>query len=139
VLIDCARVVVRGPRLVSIRALACQQIAEHRMVGLGHSEQVRDDQQRERLPIGRDELALPVFNKLVDQLIGEVPHELLVLLQPFRREQPVEQRAVCGVPRRIKGDEVFVHRELITMGLDELGDVVNIHLERQRKGALTTS
>jgi len=43
------------------------------------------------------------------------------------------------VSRRIKGDEVFVHRELITMGLDELGDVVNIHLERQRKGALTTS
>jgi hypothetical protein len=90
------------------------------MIGLGHTQQIGDNQQRKGLAVRRGELATSIGDKLVDQFVGEVPHELFVLLEPLRGEQPVEQRAVRRVPGRIKRDEVLTHRELIAVGLNEL-------------------
>ena len=60
--------------------MQAEALAEPLVVGLGHAEQVGDDEHGERLRVGADELAATVGDELVELLIGETPHELLVLL-----------------------------------------------------------
>ena len=45
----------------------------------------------------------PSRDELVDLAVGEPPHELLVLLQPLRRDQPHEQAPVLRVLGRVHG------------------------------------
>ena len=74
------------------------------MVGLGHAEQVGDDQEGVRVGELAHELAFVVSRQqLVELAVGEAPHELLVLLEALRREQTHQQRAQIGVPRRVEG------------------------------------
>src|ERR687884_95929 len=55
---------------------------------------------------------LAVGNELVDMAIGKPPHEVLILLQPLRGQQPTEQRPRIGVVRRVHRDHVLVHPDL---------------------------
>jgi hypothetical protein len=71
-------------------APAGQQFAEHRMVRFRDSQQVRDDQQRKGLTVGRGKFSASVGGELVDQLVGEAPHELFVLLESLWSEKAVE-------------------------------------------------
>ena len=81
----------------------------------GHAEQVGDHEHGERLGVRADELAPAVGDELVELLVGEAPHELLVLLEPLRRDQPHQQRALPRVLRRVHRDHVLVHRELVAV------------------------
>ena len=67
------------------------------MVGFGDAEQVGDHQERERVGVVVHEFAFAPPDELVDLAIGELPHELLVLLEALRRDQPQQQPrcAVC--------------------------------------------
>ena len=58
-------------------------------------------------------------DELVDLAVGEPPHERLVLLEPLRRDQPHQQRAVVGVLRRVERRELVAHRQLVAVLLDE--------------------
>ena len=57
-----------------------EALAEPLVVLLGHAEQVGDDEHGERLGVGADELAVTVGDELVELLVGEAPHERLVVL-----------------------------------------------------------
>ena len=57
-----------------------EALAEALVVLLGHAEQVGDDEHGEGLGVGADELAAAVGDELVELLVGEAPHELLVVL-----------------------------------------------------------
>ncbi len=61
------------------RALGAELGAEHLVIGLRHTEQIGDHEQRERARELADELAPPAGDELVELAIGEPPHELLVL------------------------------------------------------------
>ena len=63
-----------------------EALAEPLVVLLGHAEQVGDDEHGERLGVGADELAVAVGDELVELLVGEAPHERLVVLEPLRRD-----------------------------------------------------
>ena len=76
-----------------------EALAEPLVVLLRHAEQVGDDEHGEGLGVGADELAAAVGEELVELLVGEAPHELLVVLQALRRDQPHEQRPLAGVLR----------------------------------------
>jgi hypothetical protein len=67
-----------------------------------HAEQVGDDEEGERVRVLLHEIALAPRGELVDLAIGEPPHELLVLLETLRRDQPPQQRSMGGVLRRIE-------------------------------------
>ena len=101
------------------------------MVGLGHAEQVGDDEHREGLGVRADELAVAVGDELVELLIGEPPHELLVVPEALRREQPHQQRPLARVIGRIHRDHVLVHRELVAVRVDDLADVVALEWHRE--------
>ena len=92
-----------------------ETLAEPTVIGLGHAEQVGDDQHREGLRVRADELAVAVGDELVELLVGEAPHERLVLLEPLRRDEPHEQRPLPGVVRRVHRHHVLVHRELVAV------------------------
>ena len=109
------RVALRpGADLTGRRAQA-EALAEPPVVGFGHSEQIGDDEHRERLRVRADELAAAVGDELVELLIGEAPHERLVVLEPLRRDQPHEQRPLLRVHRRVHRHHVLVHRELVAV------------------------
>ena len=58
--------------------------------------------------------------------------------ESLRRDQPHEQRPLARVLRRVHGDHVLVHRELIPVALDDPADVVALERHREaRKGADT--
>ncbi len=65
------------------------------------------------------ELALAPGEELVDLAIGEPPHELLVLLEALRRDQPHQQAAVRGVLRRIERRQLIAERQLVAVLLDD--------------------
>ena len=102
------------------------------MVLLGDAEQIGDDQHGERLGVGPDELAAPVGEELVELLVGEAPHERLVVLQPLRRDQPHQERSLPGVVGRVHRDHVLEHRQVVAVGVDDLAHVVA--LQRDREG-----
>jgi 3alpha(or 20beta)-hydroxysteroid dehydrogenase len=54
-------------------------------------------------------------------------------LSRFGVEEAAEQGTVLGVFGRVERDEVLAHRESVPVGLDEPGDVVADHAERQGK------
>ena len=97
---------------------------EHLVIGFRHAEQVGDHEQRERTRELADELTLAVGDELVDLPIREPPHELLVLAQALRRDQPHQQRAVRGVHRRVERRELVAERQLVAVLLDERAHVV---------------
>ena len=80
-------------------AAQAEAFAEPLVIVFGHAEQVGDHEHGERLRVRADELALPVGDELVELLIGEAPHELLVVLQPLRRDQPHQDRPLLRVRR----------------------------------------
>ena len=100
---------------------------------LGHAEQVGDRQGGERLGVLGEEFALPVADELVELVIDQLPHVVLVLLEPPRRQQPAQQRAGLLVRRRIHDHHVLEDRELVAMRFDLLADVVTVGFERQRR------
>ena len=57
----------------------------------------------------------PFGDELVDLPVGEPPHELLVLAEPLRRDQPHQQRAVRGVHGRVERRELVAHRQLVAV------------------------
>ena len=99
------------------------------MVLFRHAEQVGDHEHGERLRVRVDELAAAVGDELVELLIGEAPHEVLVVLEPLRRDEPHQERAFLRVRGRVHRDHVLVHRQLVAVAVDDGADVVA--LERQ--------
>ena len=85
--------------------VALQLGAQRLVVGFRHAEQVGDDEEGERVRVLLHEVALAPRAELVDLAIGEPPHELLVLLESLRRDQPHQQPTVRGVVRRIERRE----------------------------------
>ena len=100
-------------------------------VFFGHAKKVGDHPQRERTRESLDELALTRSEEVVEDVVGELPHRVLVLLEALRRDQPHQQRTVIGVGRRVEGRQLVAERNLVAVLLDQFGDVVT--LERDRK------
>ena len=99
-----------------------------------HAQQVGDHQQRERAGEALDELAVPRRQELVERLVGERPHGVLVLLEALRGDQPHQQGAVVGVGRRIERGQLVAEWQLVAVLLDQLGDVtVSPTFEAYRK------
>ena len=88
-------------------------------------------EQGERAGELADELALPAGEEVVEHAIGQPPHELLVLLEALRRDQPHQQRAVVGVLGRVERDDLVAHRQLVAVLLDQLADVVALERDRE--------
>ena len=111
-----------------------EPLAEQFVVALRYAEQVGDDEHGERLAVRADELAVAAVDELVDLTIGEPPHELLVLAQPLRRDQPHQQRAVRGVDRRVEREQLVADRQRVAVLLDERADVVALERRREIRG-----
>ena len=109
-----------------------QGLAELLVLLLGHAQEVGDDEQRERVGVVPDQLALAAVEELVELAVGQAPDELLVLLQPLRRELPHEQVPVVAVLRRVHGRDLVAERELVPVLLDQRVHVV-ASLERDRE------
>jgi hypothetical protein len=75
---------------IGARPVGAERGAKLLVVFLWNAEQVRDDQQGERPGVGREEFALAVVDEFVDVAIGQPPHEVLVLLEPFRRQKSAQ-------------------------------------------------
>src|SRR3954468_12676948 len=105
------------------RRAETESLAEPLVLRLRNSEEVGDDEQREGLRVGRDELAPTEGKQLVELLVGQAPHEVLVLAEALRRDEAHQQRPLARVVRRIHRDHVLVHREVVAMGVDDLADV----------------
>ena len=110
--------------------VALELLAELLVLVFGNAEQVCDDEEGEGPRVVADELALAPAEELVDLAIGELPHELLVLLETLGRDQPPQQCPVGGVLRGIEGGQLIAEYEPVAVLLDDLADVVA--LERNR-------
>ena len=73
-----------------------------------------------------DELALARGEELVEDVVGELPHRVLVLLEALGGDQPHQQCAVIGVRRRVEGRQLVAERNLVAMLLDQVGDIVTL-------------
>ena len=102
------------------------------MVLLRDAEEVGNDEQRERVGVVADELALAPCDELVDLAVGQPPYEVLVLLQPLRRELAHEQVPVVTVLGRVHRDDLVAEGQLVAVLLNQLADVVAT-LERNGK------
>src|SRR5690606_41981502 len=63
------------------------------------SSDLGDDPQRERAGKAVDELAVAGREEVVEDVVGDLPHRVLVLLETLRRDQPHQQGTVIGVGR----------------------------------------
>ena len=99
-------------------------LEELRVVLLGHTEQVGDDQHGVGLGVLADELALAAGLEPVDLAVGQPPQGGLVLLQALRRDQPHQEPPLGGVLGGVEGGELVAEREAVAVGLDDLGDVI---------------
>jgi len=101
---------------------------EHRgeliAVLLGYAKQIGDDEQAERRGELADELAAAAGQEGIEDAVGELPHERLVLLEALRRDQPHQQRAMVGVSWRVKRDDLVAHRDGVAMRCDQFADIV---------------
>ena len=66
----------------------------------------------------------PGARNVVEDVVGELPHRVLVLLEALGRDQPHQQCAVIGVRRRVEGRQLVAERDFIAMLLDQVGDIV---------------
>jgi hypothetical protein len=78
-----------------------------------------------------DELAPAVVDELVELPLGESPHEVLVLTQALRCDEPHQQAALIGVLGRVHARQLVTERKDVAVLLDQLADVVTF--ERHRK------
>ena len=124
---DCGRLTD-----LSGRDIRLDPLPERPTVLDGDTEQVGDDEHRERLRVLRDELARAPLHEAVDLLVRCPPHEPLVLLEPNRRQLTHHQPAVGRVLRRVEGDEVFVEGEDVAVLLDQRRNVVSVRSAGQR-------
>ena len=108
-----------------------EALPEALVVLLGHAEQVGHHQHGERLGVGGDELAPAVAEELVKLLVGQSPHERLVVLQPLGGDQPHQQAPLPGVVGGVHGDHVLVHRQLVPVAIDDGADVVALQGDRE--------
>ena len=104
--------------------------AESLTVGLGYAQQVGNRVERERKIVVNDDLALALREEAADLLVGKIPQEVLVVLEPLRRKQPAQERAMRGVLRRIKRYEVFAERNPLAVPLDQIRDVIAVGFDR---------
>src|SRR3546814_20699530 len=72
-----------------------QLLAELDAVFGGHAEQVGDDEHGERLRERSHHFALALVDESGDLLIGQLPHELLVLLRSEERRVGKECVSTC--------------------------------------------
>ena len=80
-------------------ATALELLAEPFVVLFGNAQEIGDDVEREGSGEIADELALAPLHELVDLTVGVAPHEVFVLAQPLRRDQPHQEPAVRLVLR----------------------------------------
>ena len=73
----------------------------------------------------------PAAMKALHLLVGQAPHEVLVLSQATGREEALHQPAVVVVLRAIHGDHVLVHGHLVAVLVDDRAGVVAVDLDRQ--------
>ena len=126
------RALAGAPEPLGFLAVAALQlVAEPLVVLLGHAEQIGDDVERERTGEVADELALAPLDELVDLAVGVAPHEVFVLAQPLGRDEPHQQAPVRLVPGVVHDRDLVAERQLVTVLVDQLADVVA--LERHRK------
>ena len=78
-----------------------------------------------------DELALAPGVELVDLAIGQPVQELLVLLESLRGDEPHQETPVRRVLGRIERGDLVAEREVVTVGLDDLGDIVALEWDRE--------
>ena len=103
---------------------ACQSVPEFLVFVLWDPEEVGNDEQRERVGVVADELALTTSDELVDLTVGEPPHEFLVLLQPLRCELAHDQVPVVVVLGWVHRRELVTERQLVAVSLDQFAHVV---------------
>ena len=101
-----------------------QLTSEFVVVGFRDSEQIGDDEHREGVAEVGDEFTAISGERLVVLTIGEAPHELLVLLEAFRRDHLRQQRPVIGVYRRIQAGQLIIEGQFVAVLGDQFGDVV---------------
>src|ERR1700758_1988075 len=70
------------------------------------------------------ELTLAAIDERVDLLIGQPPHEIFILAQPFWRQELAEKSAGARVLGRVLGRDVFCHWQLVTVFLDQFADII---------------
>ena len=108
--------------------------ARHRIVLVifrRNPEQVGDHQPGKGPCVLVEELTRAAGHEFVELRVGEPPHEVFVFLEPLGGQQAAEQPASTGVIRRVLRHDVFAHRDLRTMLLDQRADVVTLGFERQ--------
>ena len=74
--------------------------------------------------------ALP-DQEAVDEAVGELPHEGLVLLEAFRCDQAQEEVAVCGVRRRVERGQLVTEGEFVAALGDDVADIVAFERHRE--------
>ena len=74
-----------------------------------------------------DHLERALLEEGVDEAVGELPHEVLVLLEALRRDEPHEQVAVCRVVRRVERGELVAEGQLVAALHNDVADVVALH------------
>ena len=104
-----------------------EPLPEEGVVGLGHALQVGDDREREGLGVRADHLERALLEEPIDEAVGELPHEVLVLLEALRRDEPHQQVPVCRVVRRVERGELVAERQLVAVLHDDVADVVALH------------
>ena len=97
-----------------------------------YAQEVGDHEQSERLCELTVEFAAARLDERVELLVGQRPHELFVLLEAPRRQQPAEQTAGTPVLRRVENGHEVAERHVLAMLDDLVGDVVALGRERQR-------
>ena len=123
-------------RLLALATSALELLAEPLVVLLGHAQQVGDHIEREGTGEVPDELTLAALDELVDLAVGMTPHEVLVLAEPLRRDQPHQQPAVSLVLRRVHGGQLVAEGKLVAVLLNEVADVVALERDgKAREGA----
>ena len=80
------------------------------MVGFGDALEVGDDREREGLGVGPDDLERPLIGEGVDESVGELPHEVLVLLEALRRDEPHQEVTMRRVVRRVERGQLVAER-----------------------------
>ena len=90
--------VVRGWRLFAELAdqFAREDGTELVVVLRRYAEKIGNDQQGERLRVVLEELACPAVDERVELLVGQPPHEVLVLLEALGRDAACSAVPGCG-------------------------------------------